>query len=484
MEKVIGREEEKEVLDELMRSNEAELLAIYGRRRIGKTYLIQQYFKDKTVFFSMAGISGGDKRTQLRNFPKALEEAFGLTKRPPVPLDWFEVFDQLEQQIKNYTGNKKIVLFFDELPWLAGNRPFMLRALEHSWNRTLSQLDNVIMVLCGSAAAWIIKKIIRNTKGLYGRITQKIHLQPFTLKETALYLKSRNVELDYLQLMNLFMVTGGVAKYLKLVKPGNSAAETVQQLCFNHNGFLYSEFDELFHSLFNNPEKHLQIIKALGSSHYGLTNKELSSLTGLPSGGSLKRSLDDLEASGFVTTLPFYGRKKQEAKYRVIDEYTLFYIRWIKPADFVNSKTVTPDYWHSIQNTQSFKSWRGYAFENLCLKHISFIVNQLHLGAVIRKVSYWDKHGKKCLGEEGAQIDLILERRDRSVNLCEIKFSDEPYIMTQDYAKKINHRKELFIRTTKFKGTVFNTLITPHKCEKNPAYLASIAKQVSLNALF
>jgi len=477
---IIGRQNEVKLLEKLLYSTESEFVVIYGRRRIGKTYLVQEFFAKKSIFFSLAGVSGGTQKEQLRRFASSLQAAFSLKEKPKNPKDWWEAFEMLEKQVRAYKGKKKITIFFDELPWLAGTRPFMLRALESSWNSFLAHKKKVIMVLCGSAAAWMIKKIIRNTKGLYGRITQKIHLQPFNLPETAQYLSAKGIKLDKQQIIDIFMVTGGVAKYLNHVEPGLSSAEVIQQLCFASGSFLSQEFTELFASLFDNSERHLQIIRTLGKVHYGLTHNDLARASKIPSGGGLKDNLDELEASGFVTSIPHYGNKKREAQYRVIDEYTLFYLKWMEGKGFVNNRPVSRDYWLSKQSLPEFKIWSGYAFENLCIKHIDLIISALHLPVVFDGISYWRAKPDKNTGQSGAQIDLLIERRDRCINLCEIKFRTKPLKISPEYAHKLNERKEIFRDALDYKGSVFSTLITPYGCDNNAPYSGSVDKSISL----
>lgn len=481
---IIGRTEELQLLDKLLLSKEAELLVIYGRRRIGKTYLINNFFKEKTLFFEWVGKSGGKMQEQLNGFPLAVRKAFGMEKVIPKPKNWDEAFDLLVEELTAYKGDEKIVLFFDELPWLCGSKLFMLRAFEHLWNSSLSKMNQVIVVLCGSAASWMIKKIVHNTKGLYGRITQKIHLQPFTLAESREYLNQKNIHLDEKQIVELYMVTGGVAKYLNHISPGLSSSQVIQELCFSNTAFLAQEFEGLFASLFEHYTRHLEVIKALSSTHYGLTHNDLATKTKISSGGTLKNTLDELEASGFIGSISFYGKNKRDARYRIIDEYTLFYLKWIEKTASLGRKSISSNYWITMQATQAYKIWCGYAFENLCFKHFEAIIETLKISVVVEAVSYW-QHTQKNDGQlAGAQIDLVIKRRDRCINLCEIKFYANEFVMTQDYAHKLNQRREIFRSVTGYKGSLFNTLITPFAAKKNGSYLASIDQEVNLQSLF
>lgn len=480
---IIGREKELEILESALLSREAEMLAVYGRRRIGKTFLISEFYKNKTIMFNLVGVAKAPADQQLKGFSLALAKAFLLSQIPPRPKSWFDAFALLEKYLRNYRGKKKITLFFDELPWLSGQSPNMLRWLEHFWNSFACHEEKIILVLCGSAASWMIKKIVRNTKGLYGRLTHKIHLQPFTIQETARYLIAKNLDISPRHLIELYLVTGGVAKYLNHIPRALSSSEIIQELCFSQQGFLQGEFRELFASLFENSERHLDVIRTLARSHYGMTKKEISQKTSISSGGRLAETLEELEASGFVTNIPYFQNKKRNAVYRVIDEYTLFYIRWIEPSFSVHNKPLSDSYWMSTQSSQAYKTWAGYAFENFCIKHIADIVGGLKISVVACGLWQWRHVPKKDDGTQGAQIDLIIERRDQCLHLCEVKFSSDPFNMTSTYSQKLLHKKEIFREVTGYSGSLFTTLLTCKKSKRNPPYLSAINQEFSVESL-
>ena len=471
MQQIIGRQKEKEILEAMLSSEEAELMAIYGRRRIGKTFLIHEFFKDKGLFFECSGVLGGRMTEQLWNFSRIVSKAFNLEKRLPPPKTWKEAFEILSDLIDKVPDNQRVILFFDELPWLATRRSDLLRYLEYFWNQHFSRRKKLIMVLCGSAASWMIKKIIHNRGGLHGRLTRKIYLEPFSLFEAEQYLKARGIYLDRKQLTEIYMVTGGVAKYLGQVQKGLSSSQVIHNLCFESQGFLKDEFHPLFASLFGKAEHHLSIVKYLAKSHKGKTLQEICKNTSNSMGGGLTRVIKDLEASGFIKFIPFYGKSKKEGLYRLIDEYTLFYLKWIEKKDT----------FYKFQRSHDFLSWAGYAFENICIRHIYEIISVLKLSVIAKSLSYWEKKADET---KGAQIDFIIDRTDQCLNLIEVKFSEGEFLMKKDYAEHLNQRRALFSNAMKRPKPLFNTLITSFGAKKNPAYLSSIDQQLSLDDLF
>ena len=483
MNEIIGREREKKQLKRLIDSKDPELLALYGRRRIGKTYMIQNYFCDKGVYFELSGMSRGKTQDQLNKFPKAMQKTFLLENPISTPKNWQKAFDLLIEEIEKISEEKKVILFLDELPWLATKRSDLLMVLEDFWNNYLSRRKNAILILCGSAASWMIKKIINNKGGFYGRLTEQIHLQAFSLYETEIYLNLKNIHFDRKQLVELYLVTGGVAKYLNHVRRGMSVAQTIQELCFTSSGFLAKEFPNLFASLFENHRSHMAIVQALAKHRQGLTSTELANKAGLSTGGTYSNILQELEASGFIQMVPFYKQKKKLGLYRLIDEYSYFYLTWVKEAIFSQGGAISRQYWLSMHRDPRFITWAGYAFENICLKHIDRIVEFLKISVVARNAYYWAyRTDNKKLS--GAQIDLIIDRTDNCMNLCEIKFSNSRYIMTKEYAEKLNERRNIFASVTKSKKSLFNTLITPYGAMENSSYFSSVDNQMDLDGLF
>ena len=241
---VVGRKEEIEIFENLEKSKSSEFLALYGRRRIGKTYLVKEYYAKKQIFFHQTGMRNAKQREQLKEFAKQFSKTF--SRIIPSPESWFAAFELLQEELDKQESEEKIVLFFDELPWLATQRSNFLSALDKFWNNWAVQQNNIILIICGSAASWMIKKVIHHKGGLHNRITQKINLQPFSLQEVKQFLHYRDIHLEENQILELFLTTGGVAEYLNHVHPGQSAAQNISNMCFNKNGFLFDEFEKLF----------------------------------------------------------------------------------------------------------------------------------------------------------------------------------------------------------------------------------------------
>ncbi|MFM8454833.1 MAG: AAA family ATPase [Gammaproteobacteria bacterium] len=484
MSTIVGRVPELSVLEKIYHSNQAEFLAVYGRRRIGKTYLISEFFKNKGYYFELTGTKDAPLKTQLSNFREEFADTFYAGVKQELPSSWQEAFNQLRRKINTLDSNKKIIIFLDELPWLASQRSGILKSLEHVWNRYLSRLSNVILIICGSAASWMLNKIIYNKGGLYGRLTAEIHLKPFTLGETELYLNSKGIYLDRKQIIELYLAFGGVAKYLSNVSKGKSSAQIISETCFSMEGALPLEFQKLYDSLFDKPQQHIAIVNCLSNKRSGMTQSEIFKKTGMRSGGGFTRLLKELEASGFVLAINEFGCKKKETKYRLIDEYSLFYLSWIKPSLENQLNNIPVNYWLNIQNSQAYATWAGYAFEGICLKHINKIIEALKISVVARSSTAWSYVSNKKEGQAGAQIDLVIDRLDNCINLCEIKYYNSVFQLTKNYAENLRYKKSCFQEQTKTKKSLFTTLITSYGAEKNQHYLASVDNQLTMDVLF
>lgn len=479
---IIGREEELIVLKEVYEAFEPHFLAVYGRRRIGKTFLISEFFKDKGVYFEITGMKKGKLAEQLFQFAFEFSRIFKNGNKIETPKSWISAFQILQEAIEK-TQNEKIVLFFDEAPWLASPKSGFLSALEHFWNRYLSKNPQIILVVCGSSASWIIKKIIYNKGGLYNRVTRKLRLLPFSLKESELYLKSRHIELDRKQITDLYMAFGGIPKYLSYVKRGHSVAQIISTSCFSDKGSLYEEFSALYSSLFENSEKHIAIVEALSEVHTGLTKNELLKRTALYSGGTSSKTIQELIDAGFIMYIPPFGEKKVDGKYRLCDEYSLFYLFWIKKNIRTNLESGNGEFWMKKQGTAEWYNWSGYAFESLCLKHITSIKKNLGISGVETIASGWWTPLKNK-EEQGAQIDLVIDREDKCINLCEIKYSDSEFLITKSYVTNLKNKKSIFREKTKTKKALFTTFITPYGVKKNPYAVEYVDKELTLDDLF
>lgn len=484
MDMIVGRREELVILDKVYRSNEAELLAIYGRRRVGKTHLVSNFFKEKGVYFELTGTKNAKMHEQIVNFSNEFSSVFFKNEKTVFSKNWTEAFGQLKAEIEKAGKDKKVILFFDELPWLASQRSGFLPALENFWNRFASRDKRIIVIVCGSAASWMIKNVIFGKGGLHNRVTKRIRLLPFTLSETEEFLRARNVELDKKQIAELYMVTGGVPQYLKNAERGMSAAQIINDMCFNKDGALFDEFKRLYSSLFDNYENHVNIIKALAKALSGLTKNELLKRAGLMSGGASSNVIKELEEAGFIAYVPAFNKKKISGRYILIDQYSLFYLTWIEKANVMNFEGGIGDYWMKMRSSRNWETWAGYAFENICFKHLMKIKAALGLAGINTAISGWSYIPPKSSDDSGAQIDMMIDRADNCINLCEIKYCSAEFTIDKEYAKALKNKKDVFKERTKTRKTLFTTMITTYGVKENEHYLSVVDNQLTIDALY
>jgi uncharacterized protein len=473
---IIGREGEIKILERLLRSDEPELLAIYGRRRVGKTFLIKTYYKEHLAF-SCSGQYNGKTREQLTNFIEQLNVFFPKNKELLHADTWQFAFNRLRSSLESIPASKKKVVFFDELPWLDSHKSGFLSSFSYFWNEFASQRKDLLVIICGSAASWIIDKVVNNKGGLHNRITQRIRLQPFTLKETEIYLHHRKIQLERYQLLQLYMVMGGVPAYLNAVERGKSVAQNIESICFSKDGALIGEFDNLYAALFNSPEKHIQVIQALARKNSGLTRTGILKAGRLLTGGNITTVLNELVESGFIQrTLP-YGKKEKDSLYRLSDPFSLFYYKFMH-----SQKGNEIGQWISRQATAAYLSWCGYAFENICFSHLEEVKRALQIGAVQSTASSWHQRG--AMTDAGGQIDLLLDRADQCINICEIKFSTRPFIIDKKYARELEQKLGAFRQNTGSRKTLFLTFITTYGLS-DTIYKEQLADvDITMDALF
>lgn len=379
MKKLIGRIEEQEILKEAFEYDEAEMVAVLGRRRVGKTFLINTVYENH-IDFKITGIQNVPTSKQLQNFNEQLNKFSEHSIAAfDIPKDWFQAFSQLEKYIKVLPKEKRKVIFMDEVPWMAASHSNFISAFGHFWNNWAS-LQNLVVVICGSAASWMTQKIVMDTGGLHNRITKYIHLKPFTLSETEEYIKSRNLNFNRYQIVQLYMAMGGIPHYLKELKKGKSAVQNIDTICFSKLGILKNEFLKLYPALFKYPENHIAIVRALATKKNGLNRQEIITKSDTPQGGGTTKTLEELEQSGFITSYHPFGKRKKEKLYRLTDEYSLFYLNFIE--DKTNEGAGT---WNHLSQSQYYKTWSGYAFESICLKHIPQIKKALGISGVYSK---------------------------------------------------------------------------------------------------
>ena len=466
---LVGRKEEQIILQDLYDSNRPEFLAIYGRRRIGKTYLIRQFFDEKDcIFFNSTGVQGGTMDLQLSRFTKEIGDTFYKGTKIKEGKTWFDAFDSLTDAIEKFvTKEQKIILFLDEFPWMATHRSGLLQALDHLWNQTWSSDSRIKLIICGSSASWIINKIINNKAGLHNRITRKIPLMPFNLQETNAFLRAQGVDLNHKQISQLYMVTGGVPYYLTNVKKGLSATQLIELLAFQKQSLLFKEFDNLFSSLFTEAETYTELLRIIAKNRYGMDQKELIKKSKKFSrGGGIIRKLTELEEAGFIISFTPHLHKKRGVYYRLIDEYTLFYLDWIEPVrSTLQKESLEAGYWATQQKSASWHAWAGYAFESICYKHISSIRKKLKIDPTAI-ANGWRFVPTAKSEENGAQIDLLFDREDDTITLCEIKYTDEPFAIDKSYAANLKRKIDVFREKTRTKKQIFFTMISANDIKK------------------
>jgi len=456
---LFGRKNEIEILEEALSSNRAEMVSVIGRRRVGKTFLIRETYQNH-IAFEATGIQHATRREQLRNFVIQLNEFSDNSFPMAAPKDWLDAFYLLTKLLDKKLASEKIVVFLDELPWLATQRSGFLKGLSWFWN-SWAVNKNIVVVICGSAASWMIQKVVNHRGGLHNRITKRIHLQAFTLSETKQYLTNNGIRFDPYQLIQIYMAMGGIPHYLKEIKRGDSAAQNINRICFSPTGLLSDEFSRLYVSLFKN----------------GLTREEIIKVGKLPSGGLVSRVLEELLASGFIAAYRPFGKKKKEKLYRLTDEYSLFYLNFIEGKEHEGD-----DIWNLLSQTQTYKTWSGYAFENICLKHIAQIKKALGISGIYSLSGSFYKKGTTT--EKGTQIDLLIDRNDHVINLFEVKFYNEPYTITKDYAAKLREKMSIFRTTTKTKKQLFWVFISTFGMLENQHSGSIIAKSLTMDDLF
>lgn len=460
---LIDRATEKEILTDLLESNRPEFLAIYGRRRIGKTFLIREFFKAKrtAIFFNVTGAKEGTLTEQISHFTKEMGSVFYHGASLKEEKSWDKTFERLTQAIKAIPQKKKIVMFFDECPWMATRKSKFLQNLDYYWNQHWSQDQRIKLIICGSSASWIIDKVINNKGGLHNRITRQLLLEPFDLYATKHFLSREGIRLTSRQILHLYMVTGGVPYYLSYVKKGLSATQIIEQLAFKKKSLLIDEFDNLFSSLFSQHETSVDIIRLIAQYRYGIGQEELFKKLPKNIKGKLGiTKLKELEDAGFIMSFKPIFHQRRGIYYKLIDEYTLFYLKWLETAKRTLIKSSLPSgYWEKQQNSPTWFSWSGLAFESICYKHLNQIRRALGLNpaAIPSTWRYVPLIGSE---EQGAQIDLLFDRDDDAITLCEIKYTEAPFTVDKQFFQQIKQKMAIFKKVTKTNKQLFFAMIS------------------------
>lgn len=468
----IGRENEIKKLRNAYNADESKFIAIYGRRRIGKTCLVREAFNDGFTF-TYSGMPNVSTRTQLHSFYQSLK-AQGLGKSN-TPQNWVDAFALLSDLINRKPEGKKII-FLDELPWMDAPRSSFLPAFEQFWNGWASARKDIMLVICGSATSWMVNKVFKNRGGLHNRLSDRICLQPFTLKECERYSKEQKLGYTREMIMETYMVLGGIPYYWSLLEPGIGMAQNIDNLFFKNGAALRNEFDELYRSLFKNPSPYMEIITILGKKKAGMTREEIIRNAKLKDNGKVGDCLEELDACGFIRRYNAFGAKKKNAIYQLIDNYTLFYFR------FIDSKNnVDEAFWSKSLRTPAYANWCGLAFERVCLLHIRQIKKALGISGVISNEYSWRTMPYADL--PGVEIDLLIDRADKVFNLCEMKYTTGKFTIDKNYSEILRNKVQRLTDVTKTRNAIFLTIISANGLTAN-AYANDISSVLTADDLF
>lgn len=475
---MIGRDKEIKELEKVFASNKAEMVAIYGRRRVGKTYLVDEVFQGR-ITFRHAGLSPleaepqGLLEAQLNHFYNSLK-LHGM-KDEKEPQNWLDAFFLLEKHLQSVDDGTRQVVFLDELPWLDTPRSGFVRAFEGFWNTWGCHRKNLMVIICGSANSWMENELINNHGGLYGRVTREIKLSPFNLMECEEYYKSKGIDFSRYDIVQSYMIYGGIPYYMDCMDAELSLAQNVDRTFFEKGASLRHEYDRLFESVFKRPDAIKAIVELLYTRNMGFTRKSIAELLGVSDGGHLTKDLNSLIASDFVVKYVPFGYSRKEAHYKLTDPFCLFYLHFVRNQSATNRR-----FWQQNTAQPQVVAWRGYAFENVCFNHIDQIKDALGIRDVISSESAWTK---KAGDEEGMQIDMLILRKDNVVNMCEIKFYSDDFVVDKEYYRTIQRRVEGLLSAIPRKMSVYSTLITSYGLKKNE-YSGVFVKTITFDDLF
>ena len=455
-----------------MESERSEFVVVYGRRRIGKTFLVRRFFKDNYAF-SFVGKHEMRREQQLAEFAKELMRYSHSTFVPQLK-NWTEAFDALQRLLETYDIPGKKVVFFDEMPWMDTPKSDFVSALENFWNGWANMRDDIVLVACGSATSWMVDKLLHNQGGLFNRITQKLYLRPFKLSEMEQYLDEKHFGWNRYQIAQCYMILGGIPFYLTLLNPKLSLLSNIDELFFaDAHAMLRTEYNELYSTLFKRPDNYLAVIRMLTERKEGFTRKEISEKTKL-GGAALSKILSDLEQCDFIFSYARYGNAKNNAIYRIKDFYTLFYYKYVNGIDTKDSLR-----WTHLSSTPQVSSWQGFSFELLCLLHLDEIKKALGIDRILNDASAW----RSRQPEQNTQIDLVIERADHNINLCEMKFSSGMYAIDKGYEQKLRERMSIFLAETMTRCSTRITMVTTYGVLQNK-HSGIVNDEVLLDDLF
>ena len=470
---MIGRKRQQAELQAARQSEYSEFVAVYGRRRVGKTFLIRETF-GYSFTFEHAGVANGGLREQLSAWKSSLADAGFFADKSPA--DWFEAFDLLKEVVRRAPEGKKVI-FIDEMPWMDTAHGHFVSALEFFWNNWASGRKDILLIVCGSATSWIVNNIFKNHGGLHNRVTHRIFVEPFTLAECEEYAQSRGLAMTRYDILEGYMAMGGVPFYWSLLEKGLSLDQNIDNLFFSRSGKLRYEFDELYHSLFRSAEKYIAAVTALAGNRPGLVRNEIAAQGNIPNNGALTQVLEDLEHCGFIAKYNAFGKQKNNAFFQLIDPFTLFYFKFMRQ-DGQSSE----HFWSGSRNTPLRNAWEGLAFERVCFLHLPQIKSALGISGVVTTVNSW-----QCAadgdGNPGAQIDMLIDRADNVVNICEMKFSHAPFVIGKDIAEQLQHKLDCFAQRTKTRKAIHLTMVTVYGVAQN-AYWNLVQNSITADELF
>ena len=470
---LIARSKECLLLESALQKPESQFIAVYGRRRVGKTWLVREVFANR-FFFTHTGYYGLSKEEQLTGFLKSLKKA-GLRSECKSLTSWMDAFDLLESLIEQSPSGKKI-LFIDELSWMDTARCDLVPAMEHFWNAFASARKDIVLIICSSATSWVIDHVFHNKGGLHNRLTLSIHLQPFTLSEVEEYVHSLGARLSRMQIIEGYMALGGIPYYWSHIEKGMSIEQYIDYLFFRKGAILKDEYTYLFNSLFHNPEAYEKIIHALAQKRKGLTRNQLLSATGMTSAGGASKKLKELENCDFIRSFTSYGERKENL-YQLTDPFILFYYH------FIEHRSLDPQFWMHQSNTPKTNTWKGLAFELVCLLHTQEIKNRLGIGSVLTEVFSFSVQPDPEAGIHGSQIDLVIKRADRVTNLIEVKYSQDEYLVSRALDDAMRRKRSDFLRITGTRNAIHLTIIAPYGIIQN-SYAANFDSVLTADALF
>ena len=479
---IVGREKEKSELKEYIRSGRSEFIVIYGRRRVGKTFLVKELLEGQ-FSFRMTGKENVRLSDQLLVFSYALEDFFHESR---VPKNWAEAFRMLSLNLEAQGEGTKIV-FIDELPWLDTPKSQFLSALEHFWNDWAYYRNDVKLIVCGSATSWMLTKLINARGGLHNRVTHKMLVSPFCLEEVERYFQSCGFNYERPEIIDCYMAVGGVAYYLSLFDKHKSVAENIDTLCFTRGGELTDEFDRLYESLFKKADSHIAVIHALSSVGKGMSRIELINKTKLPNNGNLTTLLKELEVCEFIRSYRPFGKEKKDKMFQLTDQFSLFYLHFMK-----DKGDYGKHYWLQKMGTPEYTSWSGYAFETVCLHHMDQIVSALGISGTYYSPCSWLYRPSEGVVNSpdadedmktGGQIDLLIDRKDKTISICEMKYSEGEYEITKAYAAHVEQRLRTFRKVTGTKKSFSTVYVTPFGLYNN-MYARKVNKQITADDLF